>query len=595
MRPAHALLIAGLLACCCAYGATPAEPFVRSSQYVTSGDGTRLAIDIYRPARNGALATEKVPVIVMQARSELRREDPARGSPRMLSVVRAFTAQGYALVAQDRRGTGASFGTQRGFINRDDGADAKAVIDWAGTQAWSTGKVGAVGCSNQGGWQYVVLAEAPKHLVAIAPECASPMFFDDMISQNGVSSFAAGDRPAYAGECGPATPPGAPVDEDLDGSLARAAAEERRCNAPFLGQYTANMHRDTYNATLKYAPGMIDSVAMRAAAAKRSKVRILHMAAWFDPGPGGQLQGWQIFGGRALVGPWIHCGNADPGGPFPDASIDKLAYQLRWFDTTLKGIDTGLDREPPIRYYTMYAPAGTEWRNAARWPLPEQRATEYFLAAGPSGSIDSRNDGVLGLTRPGPGTDRDTYRPDYSAALFDGRFESLARFWTGDLRAGIDRKALTYTLPVLGQDLQVTGHPVVKLWVTSTAPDQDFFAILEDVALDGSARYVTDGKIRGSRRATGKPPWGDLGTPWHPQLQKHDQPLSAQPAQLHFSMTPTSWVFRAGHRVRLSIVNSVGRGYQSPPGVDRSNPPELAVLRDRRHASSLVLPVIPTG
>ena len=71
--------------------------------------------------------------------------------------------------------------------------------------------------------------------------------------------------------------------------------------------------------------------------------------------------------------------------------------------------------------------------------------------------------------------------------------------------------------------------------------------------------------------------------------------LSAQPAQLHFSMTPTSWVFRAGHRVRLSIVNSVGRGYQSPPGVDRSSPPELAVLRDRRHASSLVLPVIPTG
>ena len=41
---------------------------------------------------------------------------------------------------------------------------------------------------------------------------------------------------------------------------------------------------------------------------------------------------------------------------------------LRWHDHWLKGIDTGVLDEPPVRYWVMGA---NEWRTAEDWPLPE--------------------------------------------------------------------------------------------------------------------------------------------------------------------------------------------------------------------------------
>jgi hypothetical protein len=43
------------------------------------------------------------------------------------------------------------------------------------------------------------------------------------------------------------------------------------------------------------------------------------------------------------------------------------------------------------------------------------------------------------------------------------------------------RQALAYSTPPLDGDIEVTGHPVVHLWVTSTAEDGDFFFYLEGV------------------------------------------------------------------------------------------------------------------
>ena len=44
-----------------------------------------------------------------------------------------------------------------------------------------------------------------------------------------------------------------------------------------------------------------------------------------------------------------------------------------------------------------------------------------------------------------------------------------------------DAKALTFTTPVLTQALQVTGHPVLHVWLSTAAPDLDLFAYLEEV------------------------------------------------------------------------------------------------------------------
>ncbi len=67
------------------------------------------------------------------------------GRPDALRQIRYFTDRGYAWVAQDRRGTGASFGVEAGFVNEFDAKDAKAVIEWAGAQSFSNERVVALG------------------------------------------------------------------------------------------------------------------------------------------------------------------------------------------------------------------------------------------------------------------------------------------------------------------------------------------------------------------------------------------------------------------------------------------------------------------
>ncbi len=45
-------------------------------------------------------------------------------------------------------------------------------------------------------------------------------------------------------------------------------------------------------------------------------------------------------------------------------------------------------------------------------------------------------------------------------------------------------------------DTEITGHPILHLFVSSTAPDGDFFVYLEDVDENGEALLVTEGQLR---------------------------------------------------------------------------------------------------
>ena len=81
--------------------------------------------------------------------------------------------------------------------------------------------------------------------------------------------------------------------------------------------------------------------------------------------------------------------------------------QLRWFDWLLKGIDTGLANEKPVRLFVM----GTdEWRHADDWPLPGTRYVDYFLHSQGQANT-AAGDGVLSTEVPGDEPD-DVYTYD---------------------------------------------------------------------------------------------------------------------------------------------------------------------------------------
>lgn len=543
------------------------------SLHVPSFDGTRIAITVYRPTG----ATGRLPVIVTQNRGE--------ASERTIAEMRRFTDTGYVWIAQDRRGTGASFGVQTGFVNQLDAADAKAVIDWAAAQDFSTGKTVALGCSNQGAWQYLVAAMQPASLVAIAPACSSPMFYDDAVAINGIPMIGLAPQ-AYAGECREGnvgarpgnTPPPAPrpVDDDNDGALLRAAQAQQRCGAPMLGQYWLNMPRDAMNAYAGYQPALLDSGMTRWEAIRTSGVAILQLGGWFDAAVAGQIEGQRALGGQLIMGPWVH-GNRQPRGvQFPSGDMDLTAATLRFFDRHAKGIATG-PVDPAILSYTVNAPAGQEWRSAESWPqLP--RSTLYLAPDGALAPVASNSSAPRVLDPAG-------------ARWFGGSYAALARWYSGDFASTNDGSALFQSAP-MDRAAELTGTVTASLWISADKADANVFAMLQDVAPDGSTTYVTDGRIRGSWRAEHDLPWPSEDRIWHRGNAADIAPLvPGEPTLLRFDFFPVSYILPRGHTLRLAIASGIGLTYDAPP-LAGGEPVTVTVLTGRDFPSALTLPLV---
>src|SRR5690606_19545868 len=149
------------------------EEWVKSSQYVTMRDGVRLAVDLYRPARDGQAVDEKFPVVwahtpyrraYKNAKGEIVNAAPELHLPPLVG-------QGYVVAIVDTRGRGASFGARRGFQDRTEAQDAYEMTEWLARQPWSSGAVGIAGCSYLGGSAYHAATTMPPHLRAVAAGC----------------------------------------------------------------------------------------------------------------------------------------------------------------------------------------------------------------------------------------------------------------------------------------------------------------------------------------------------------------------------------------------------------------------------------------
>jgi putative CocE/NonD family hydrolase len=265
---------------------------------------------------------------------------------------------------------------------------------------------------------------------------------------------------------------------------------------------------------------------------------------------------------------------------------------LRWFDYWLKGIKNGIMDEPPVRYHLMKAPKQNEWRTAGDWPVRDAAAVPYYFGGGPSGSVASVNDGVLSASLPAGQGGADEYRVDYTTT------SGKTSRWDNAVGGGFgypdmtenDRKGLTYTTAPLAEELNVTGHPVAHLWVSSTAEDGDFFVYLEEVDGAGVSHYISEGSIKASHRALNEPYYDNLGLPFHRSHARDLRPLKpGRPEEVVFDLQPTSNLFEAGNRVRLTIV---GADADNATPLSQDGPPTVKVYREKKRASYISLPVV---
>ncbi|MGE5551136.1 MAG: CocE/NonD family hydrolase [Bacteroidota bacterium] len=561
----------------------------RSSQYVTVRDGTKLAVDIFRPAVKGRPVTEPLPVIWTQTRYGRRMRflwgsyDILRQFPWLRTVVK----HGYIIAAVDTRGTGASFGIWRLANSPEEARDAYDLTEWFAARPWCNGRVGMFGRSYLGNTQYMAASKAPPHLLAIFPEMGGGDVYEMAYPGGVLRSGFLGIWSRYLNYLDTRAAP-ARVDEDPRGEMARAAQREHAGNTNTAAEARLYPYRDDVQRSTGLQPFLTSNVHRYFKEIGASGVAIYQYAGWFDGYPRGALLCQENLANprKLIIGPWHHMGGK---------GFDLAAEHLRWYDYWLKGIDNGIMREAPIRYYVMDAPKGMEWRTARQWPPPNQRLTKFYLGPGRTGSVDSCNDGFLSAAAPAAATGRDEYKVDYTATSGKtSRWINMAagRYYYPDM-AGNDRKGLTYTTPPLTRAVEVTGSPIMHLWVSSTARDGDFFAYLEEVDEYGRSRYVTEGVLRASHRALAAPPDNHLGLPYHRSYAGDTVELPGPaPVELVFDLLPTAKVFKKGHRIRLTITCADKDNAQTPV---LSPAPTVSVYRQSGRASYLELPVIIGG
>lgn len=330
-------------------------------------------------------------------------------------------------------------------------------------------------------------------------------------------------------------------------------------------------------------------------------VPALHVGSWFDVFQRSTLSAYTSFrkyarteearsSQRLIMGPWTHGHYAQPspivgGVDFGrEAATDMLSIQIAWFDRYLKNQTGDAKDDAPVKIFVM---GDNVWRDEQEWPLARTVYTDVFLHSASHAATDP-DDGTLSTTRPGDEpSDHYDYDPANPVPSHGGNTMTIPNGIL-DQRACEERPdVLVYTGDVLDTDLELTGPVQLVLHTGSTAPDTDFIAKLVDVHPDGTAHNVVDGVLRTRFRNSDIEP--ELMTP-------------GEVYELTIDMWATSYVFKAGHRIRLDITSSDFPRYDRNPntgnawGTDTDADLVTAtqtIHHSTRHPSRLILPIVP--
>jgi uncharacterized protein len=601
---------------------------VRTSRYVVVRDGVRLAVDVLLP--RSLPAGTRLPALLYQGRywrsvslrgpARLLYDAPARQS--QLGPFKAFFVEhGYAWIDVDTRGSGASFGSRLWDYSPEEVQDGADLVDWIVRQPWSDGRVAGVGVSYSGAAAELLLANGHPAVKAATPLFCEFDQYQDILAPGGIPNVAwleawgeltrrldRGLLPSDSWWLRLFVRGVRPVDGDRGRVLLAEALREHRTNFDFSGlervvyrddrpprdpprseaERKARAEADAWLAE-RFGPGFralgtdLASPGAYAAATDASGAPVYAYSGWLD-GAYARAAARRFAtlhnpANRLLLGPWDHAlHTVSPRSPRGASRFDHGGELLRFLDQHVRGIPTGLEREPPVHYYTLGA---ERWRAAERWPPPARRV-RWFLAA------------QARLSPDGPGAPgEDAYTVDFEAGSGPAsRWAALRGRPLGTPypdRAERDRRLLVYESDPLGADLEVTGHPLLTLHVASSARDGAFFAYLEDVGPDGRVGYVTEGLLRALDRRY-QPADGDpLGLPRRSFRRADAEPLvPGEVAELTFDLLPTSYVFPAGHRLRLALAGADADFFARIPA---EGVPTWRVQRGGAYPSALELPV----
>lgn len=561
---------------------------MENNAQVRMRDGVALSTDIYRPDAPG-----KFPAL-------LWRTPYSNNGAGDVEQSRWYAQRGYVVVVQDVRGKYDSGGVYTAF--RDEANDGYDTDEWIGIQPWSNGKIGAMGGSYLGYTEIAQGVRNSKYLTTMSASVTTSDVFNNWVYSDGALFL------------GFAMPWGAIV---MDGHVMQNSGAYdwpevfRHLPLATMDRAAGHTNQD-FRDWLKH-PRANDPFWKGASLENEFKdiaVPFLVIDGWYDLFLRGALQddieirkhGTSELarkGKRLMIGPWSHdtgVRNIAPGSATtgPDRSIDfgpqaellpRKVY-LRWNDHWLKGIDNGVDTEPPVKIFVM---GENYWRFENEWPLARTQYTRYYIGSG--GKANSAvGDGTLSTAPPSASaaTDRFTYDPASPMPTLGGNIccSTVPAGPWDQRKAELRTDVLVYTTPVLTQAVEVTGPILMKLFAATSAKDTDWTAKLVDVHPDGYAQNIQDGIIR-ARYRNGKLAPASL-------LDEN------KVYEYNIDLWATSNVFLPGHQIRLEISSSnfprfdrnLNTG-EDPFTGTRMQKAQQTIYHSARYPSHIVLPIIP--
>lgn len=480
-----------------------------------------------------------------------------------------WTDKGFAVVYQDVRGRFRSEGEDIPWISEKE--DAEDTLNWMTKEPWCNGNVGMYGGSYLGYTQVAAVRTGHPALKVVTP------------------TLIGADR-YYTSYWGGALRHG------LTGWYLRKGGKDLEKHVPLstLDQFVSGkeipywhevLAHPTYDDFWKKQSIHADFEKIQAPAFIRTGWFDLFLADAFDlfngirNHAGSALARQQT---RMIVGPWPHEINktdfcdADFGA---NAKISDLFEQeVAYMSHFLRGDPK--DSAAPLRLFVMGI---NEWRDEYEWPLARTKWTKFYLS-GNGQANSAAGDGRL-ADKPSGADDHYDYDPANPTPTSGGAWGFNNVGLKNQEEIEKRRDVLVYTSDPLKEAVEVTGTVKARLSISSSAPDTDFTVKLVDVAPDGQTLGVTDGIVRARYR--NQVPEGELLKP-------------GEIYQVNVTCIPTSYVFKAGHRMRVQVSSSnfpmFARNLNTGEAIAEEKTPIIAkqtIHHSEEHPSYLELPIIP--
>ena len=536
---------------------------------IVMSDGTEISADIFRPQTD-----EKFPAILgihpypqqpqtapIKPNSFSSVTFPHPGEEKGRGWIEAgdpnfFVRRGYVQVVANVRGTGMSGGTYD-FFGPKELQDTCEVIEWVAKQSWCTGKVGMFGVSYFAMIQILVSALNPPSLKCLfAPHALTDMYRDQnyrggilgynfmraLIKDFSNPRLESLTRKRFG-------------NEKFKEAITKALQDEDVVVVPGLAEILKNPDQGTnpFMVDILINPSDGPFWEERRPRYEATKIPAYVGGCWATYGihlPGA-LRSWENLDvpKKMVIGPPMY--------------LDRPVYQfqfeaLRWFDYWLKGVDTGIMDEPPVRLFVM----GTnQWKAAEDWPVPETRWTPFYL--------------------------------------HENNLLSEHEHWPNEAQSSYEdspwhRGYVEYYSPALVEDTEVIGPIVLNLYGSSTDDEVLWLTSLWEVDRQGNEKVLTRGWLRGSHReidSKRSKPWA----PFHPHT-KAEPLIPGTIYEFNIPIIPTGNLFKAGSKIKLKIGSSddtPGQAFEqiAAGNIRRQSSSRITVYHDADHPSHLLLPV----